>query len=186
MTERCAVVNPMHLVLIFPTICIPHIFSVHYVTLDITPPLPREGLSEFSPLSFLGWWRRWYLLIAQTPASQTLWSLPFISYWGYNLVPISARCLDTNHSRKNIYLYLMIQTHARYEGGEVWAHVLTYKCKCTLSYCTGRFFTFHCKVTVHQKMNSHHLLTLTLLQTCGTQKKIFWATSQCFLSIQWK
>lgn len=106
MTERCAVVNPMHLVLIFPTICIPHIFSVHYVTLDITPLLPREGLSEFSPLSFLGWWRRWYLLIAQTPASQTLWSLPFISYWGYNLVPISARCLDTNHSRKNIYIYI--------------------------------------------------------------------------------
>lgn len=41
MTERCAVVNPMHLVLIFPTICIPHIFSVHYVTLDIPPPSPR-------------------------------------------------------------------------------------------------------------------------------------------------
>ncbi len=127
MTERCAVVNPMHLVLIFPTICIPHIFSVHYVTLDITLllPLPQEGLSEFSPLSSLGCWRRWYLLIAQTPASQTVWSLPFISYWGYILVPISGRCLDTNRSRKKINVYLIIQSHARYESGGVWAHTFT-------------------------------------------------------------
>lgn len=127
MTERCAVVNPMHLVLIFPTICIPHISSVHYVTLDITLllllPLPQEGLSEFSPLSTLGCWRRWYLLIAQTPASRTVWSLPFISYWGYILVPISGRCLDTNRSRKKNNLDLIIQTHARYESGGVSTYI---------------------------------------------------------------
>lgn len=76
MTASCAVLNPMHLVLIFPTICIPHIFSVHYVTLDITqsPHLrlfPERVLASPHPL--------WYQGIAQTPAAWTVWSLPFIS-----------------------------------------------------------------------------------------------------------
>ncbi len=108
MTERCAVVNPMHLVLIFPTICIPHIFSVHYVTLDITPPpppfpFPKRVLASSPPSPLLAVGDGDICWSLRHLPRWTVWSLPFISYWGYNLVPISARCLDTNRSRKNIY-----------------------------------------------------------------------------------
>lgn len=114
---RCAKSNAFGID--FPTICIPHIFSVHYVTLDITqsPHLrlfPERVLASPHPL--------WYQRRAQTPASWTVWSLPFISNSGCNLVPISARCLDANHGEKKIYLMIHMDTFTsgiREETGEI-------------------------------------------------------------------